>query len=415
MESGDDVLIIGGGVIGLATALALLESGRGVRVLEADKPGSGSSHGNCGTLTPSHAAPLAAPGTVGRALRWMLTPDAPLYVRPRLDPALWRWLLGFARRCNNRDWRRSAQARAVLLDASRDGFAPLVERYGLECEFEESGGDLVFRSQAELDQMGDELQLLDGLGIDYQLHGGADYLAAEPALLDGVVGAVSFPGDARLRPDRYVAELARAVRDAGGRIEEDCPAGAIDCGAGGAAVQTPRGTFRGSDLVLAAGAWSTPLARALGLRLPMQPGKGYSITYTRPAIVPRRPLVLHESSICVTVWDSGYRLGSTMEFSGFDASLNRRRLDALERGAREYLREPVGPVKQEEWCGWRPLSLDDVPIIGPVPGLPRAWVATGHGMLGVSMSVATGRLVAELVTGAEPHIDPVPYDPGRFA
>ena len=128
-----------------------------------------------------------------------------------------------------------------------------------------------------------------------------------------------------------------------------------------------------------------------------------------------RPMVLHGRRVCVTAWDSGFRLGSTMEFSGYDTSLNRRRLDGLERGAAGYLREPVGPAKQEEWYGWRPLSWDDTPIIGPAPGHERLWLATGHGMLGVSMSPSTGRLLAELVTGEAPHIDPAPYAPSRFA
>src|SRR5699024_2834601 len=151
------------------------------------------------------------------------------------------------------------------------------------------------------------------------------------------------------------------------------------------------------------------LARALRLgSIPVQPGKGYSITYDRPRIAPRPPLVLVERSVCVTTWDSGYRLGSTMEFSGYDATLNRRRLDALERGASEYLHEPVGPVKREEWFGWRPMTPDDLPIIGAVPGHDHLWLATGHGMLGVSMSTATAALVADLVCGREPGLDAAP-------
>jgi D-amino-acid dehydrogenase len=147
----------------------------------------------------------------------------------------------------------------------------------------------------------------------------------------------------------------------------------------------------------------------------MQPGKGYSITYDRPALSPRHPLVLHERSVCVTAWPSGFRLGSTMEFSGYDRSLNRRRLDALERAAREYLHKPVGPVKREEWFGWRPMTFDDLPIIGRVPGHRNLWLATGHGMLGVSMSTATAQLVADSITGRTPLIDPAPYRAERFA
>jgi D-amino-acid dehydrogenase len=172
--------------------------------------------------------------------------------------------------------------------------------------------------------------------------------------------------------------------------------------------------FAANDVVLAAGSWSPSLARDFGLRIPIQPGKGYSITYDRPASVPRRPLVLWERSVCVTAWDSGFRLGSTMEFSGYDASLNRRRLAALERGAAEYLREPVGPTRREQWFGWRPMTWDDLPLIGPVPDRRRAWVATGHGMLGVSMCMATAALLGDLMLGREPLVDPRPYRPGRF-
>jgi D-amino-acid dehydrogenase len=181
---------------------------------------------------------------------------------------------------------------------------------------------------------------------------------------------------------------------------------------------TAQGTLRARDVLVATGAWTPRLSLSPALaplRRVMQPGKGYSITYARPALAPRRPLTLHERSVCVSVWGSGYRLGSTMEFSGFDTSLNRRRLDALERAAREYLRDPVGPVKREEWYGWRPMSSDDVPILGAVPGHRHLWIATGHGMLGVSMSPATAQLMAELITGRPPFVDPAPYALARFA
>jgi D-amino-acid dehydrogenase len=416
MGERDDVLVVGGGVIGLASALALLEAGRGVRVLEARAVGSGSSHGNCGTITPSHAAPLAAPGKVARALRWMLTPDAPFYVKPSLDPGLWSWLLRFASRCNERDWRAAMVARAAILKHSRAALPEWVERHGLQCEYAEQGVDYVFRDERELAHLAAELPPLAELGIAAEIVDGAAYLRDEPALRDGVAGVVRFPGDARLRPDRYVAELARVVRAAGGVIEEHCEVHGLGDDGDGVRVSTSNGARSGRDVVVATGAWSPLLAKTAGLsKVPVQPGKGYSITYDRPALPPRRPIVLYERSVCVTTWDSGYRLGSTMEFSGYDTSLNRRRLDALERGAREYLHEPVGPVKREEWFGWRPISVDDLPIIGRVNGHRHAWIATGHGMLGVSMSTGTAGLVADLVCGREPRLDPEPYSPQRFA
>lgn len=411
----DDVIIIGGGAIGLATALALLEAGRSVRILDAGAVGGGASHGNCGTITPSHAPPLAAPGVVAQALRWMFTPDAPLYLKPRLDPALWHWLLRFAARCNPRDWRQSTQARAALLNDARARLADWVSRYGLQCEFEEGGLDYVFRDPRKFQQYVDESVLLKEFGIATQVFGGADYEREEPAMLPGVAGAIRFPGDARLRPDRYVAELARVVRERGGLIEEQCRVDRLEPTPDGVRLATSRGERKGGDAVIALGAWTPAFARRLGIRAPIQPGKGYSITYSRPARVPRHPMVLKDRSVCVTVWGSGFRLGSTMEFSGHDDTLNATRLAALERGAREFLREPVGAEVHERWCGWRPMTWDDLPLLGRAPGQRKVWIAAGHGMLGISMSTATGQLMADLMTGRPPAFDPSPYRPERFA
>ena len=411
----DDVLIIGGGAIGLATALALLDAGRGVRILEAGAVGGGASHGNCGTITPSHAPPLAAPGVVAQALRWMFTPDAPLYLKPRVDPALWHWLLRFAARCNPRDWRQSTQARAALLNDARARLADWVSRYGLQCEFEEEGLDYVFRDPRKFQQYVDESVVLKTFGIATQVFGGTDYEREEPAMLPGVAGAIRFPGDARLRPDRYVAELARVVRERGGVIEEQCRVDRLEPTSDGVRLATSQGERKGGEAVIALGAWTPAFARRLGIRAPIQPGKGYSITYSRPARVPRHPMVLKDRSVCVSVWDSGFRLGSTMEFSGHDDTLNATRLAALERGAREFLREPVGAEVHERWCGWRPMTWDDLPLLGRAPGQRKVWIAAGHGMLGISMSTATGQLMADLMAGRPPAFDPSPYRPERFA
>jgi len=207
-------------VVGLCTALALVDAGRSVRVIDAAAIGSGSSHGNCGTLTPSHAPPLAAPGLRATALRMMLTPDAPLYIRPRVDPRLWHWLLRFGARCNPRDWERSARAKAALLNDSRQRLQQWVSRYDLACEFTESGEDYVFRDPRRFEQGQHELALLRELGIGVEVIDGARYETLEPAVKPGVAGAIRFDGDAALRPDRYVDELARVLRERGGRIDE---------------------------------------------------------------------------------------------------------------------------------------------------------------------------------------------------
>ncbi|MDE2156945.1 MAG: FAD-dependent oxidoreductase [Xanthomonadaceae bacterium] len=414
--SHSDVLILGGGVIGLACALYLRKAGASVRVLEQGTPGCGSSHGNCGTITPSHAAPLAKPGMMGMALRSMLRADAPLYINPRFDGPRLRWLLGFARHGNWRDFASAATARAAILQRSRRLLRDLMRDDGLDCEFTEEGLLYVYRTaKLQAADEHDHVAVLDRLGIAVERLRGEQLQAMEPALKPGVVGGLMHPGDAQLRPDRYVAELARRVVELGGTIETQAKVEAFTTAQGRIAqVHSRRGTFRGERVLLALGAWSPLLGRKLDLRLPMQPGKGYSLSYSRPARVPRHALVLREAAVCVTTWGSGYRLGSTMEFSGYAEGLNRTRLEALRRGAAEGLHEPEGPELLEEWWGWRPMSVDEVPIIGPSTRWSNLSLATAHGMLGVSMSAATGELVAAQLAGTEPAIDPQPYAPARF-
>ena len=210
MNDRADVLIVGAGVVGLAAAIELLQAGRSVLVLDAGRAGGGSSHGNCGTITPAISAPLAEPGRIARAA---LAADAGRAVlrAPAPGPALWRWFAHFAARCNERDWRRGMADKAALLKASRALLQERVERLGLDCEFLASGTDYVFRDERTLAHFCAEPPLLEELGIASRRIDGDAYSREETSLLPGVAGVVRFPGDARLRPDRFVAELARVL------------------------------------------------------------------------------------------------------------------------------------------------------------------------------------------------------------
>lgn len=411
-----DVLILGAGVIGLSCAWQLLQAGRSVRVIDRIGPGAGSSHGNCGTLTPSHAPPLAEPGVIAKAMRWMLQDDAPLYIKPRWDPALWSWLLRFARQCRSDRADTVTRHRAAILLQSRQVLDEFLSQTGIDCENRNDGLLYAFRDTASLTSYAGLPAQLKPFGLDARLLSRAEVLAMEPALRPEVVGGLLHSQDGHLRPDRLIDGLAEKVRQLGGII--DAPAEIIGFERRVDRIEAvwlrDGRRLRAAQIVCALGAWSPQLFRQLSIHLPIQPGKGYSITYSRPELCPQRPLVLKERSVCVTSWASGYRLGSTMEFAGYDESLNERRLGALERAAREYLIEPIGATVQERWYGWRPMTPDDLPLIGPVPGLQGIWLATGHGMLGVSMSAATGLMVRQMLLGQPADLDPAPFSPKRF-
>lgn len=412
---GFDVAIIGAGVIGLSCALHLLRAGRSVVVLERDRVGSGASHGNCGTITPSHALPLAQPGMLAKALRWMMSKDAPFYVAPRFDPALLAWLLRFGRNCHWDQVRRATRDRAALLNLSRQLMEQLILEESIDCEFSASGLLTVFRDPRAFDEARIIESLLAEVDIPIVALDGAEVEAREPALRPGVAAGHWYPSDAVLRPDRFVAELARVVRALGGEIREHSLVDSFVAHSSGAPHAVVAGRpIAADELLLCGGAWTPEISKALGLRVPIQPGKGYSITYAALDAPPRTPLVLRERSVCVTAWESGFRLGSTMEFSGYDTRLNRLRLDALVRGASEYLLPPLGGAVQEEWYGWRPMMADDLPILGASSRLPHTWFAGGHGMLGMSMSVASGHCLAELMLGRTPAIPTAPFAPSRL-
>jgi D-amino-acid dehydrogenase len=410
------VIVVGGGVIGAACAHFLNRAGWAVTVLDRGAFGRGSSHANCGFVCPSHVLPLAEPGMIGQALRSMLKKDAAFTIKPRFDPALWSWLWRFARRCNHRDMIRAGHAIQALLDSSRALYQQLMGAEPLDCEWQTRGLLYVYRTPAEMEKYAETDKLLsDTFHRPAKRFDGDALIEMEPALKPGLAGAWYYEGDAHLRPDRLMSSWRRLLESRGVRVVEQCEVRGLVRDQGRCrAVGTTQGEMPAEAFVVAAGAWTPLLARELGCRVPIQPGKGYSITMARPARCPATPLIFPEHRVAVTPMRSGYRLGSTMEFAGYDTTLSRRRLDLLREGARPYLHEPFGEPVEEEWYGWLPMTYDSIPIIGRSPAMDNVLIAAGHNMLGLSMAPATGKLVAELLGGDHPHLDPAPYAATRF-
>ncbi len=416
MSAGGSVLVVGGGVIGTACAYYLSRARWTVTVLDRGAFGQGCSHANCGLVCPSHVLPLAEPGAVRRALRALLQRDSPFCIKPRLDPALWSWLLQFARRCNAGDRLEAGRAIQALLNSSRALYDELLRQEPIDCEWEARGLLFVLQSRQGMEHYAATDQLLrDVFDLPAQRYDGDALLGLEPALKPGLAGGWLYRTDAHLRPDRLLASWRRVLEARGVRILEHCDVQGF-VGAQGRArtVITSQGEFTAEAFIVATGALTPFLNRHLGCKIPIQPGKGYSITMARPAKCPTLPLIFEEHRVVATPMRSGYRLGSTMEFAGYDTCLNRRRLNLLREGARHYLQEPYGEPVEEEWYGWRPMTPDSLPILDRSPAWSNVLIAAGHNMLGLSMAPATGKLAAEMLGGEVPHLDPSPYSVTRF-
>ncbi len=411
----DDVLVIGGGMIGLACAHYLARAGRKVRVIEREAVGAGASHGNCGLVLTSDLVPLCTPGAVRKEIVGMLRGTSPLSIKPRVDLGLIAWLVKFAGACRADRLPAAMRARESILASSERLFKELFSAGGLEADYERRGVLLVYRSEEEFDGHAATNRWLEPYGLAAAPLLGSALRSVEPALRSDLFGAWHHRTDAHLRPDALLRSWRTSLAGNGVVFTENCALKGLRTAGGKIeSAVTAAGEIRARDYVISAGAWSAGLLAPLGLKLPVQPGKGYSITMARPARCPKIPCYLHERRVVATPWASGYRLGGTMEFSGFDTDLNRRRLDALKSAAREYLEDPLGRPVIEEWAGLRPMTYDDLPVIGRAPGLGNLLLATGHGMLGVTTAPATGKLVAEMVCGEPPHIDPAPFRIERF-
>lgn len=411
-----DVVIVGGGVIGSACAYFLAKAGCRVTIVEQGQFGRGCSHGNCGFVSPSHVLPLATPGAARHAIRSMMSPDSPFYIKPRLNFTLWRWLWKFARRCNVRDMMESARAIQALLNSSRSLYDEIIAGEAMDCEWQTLGILFVLATQQGMEDFAHHVQLLrDEFNVSVKRFDGPEVDRLEPALKPGLAGGWLFDWDAHLRPDRLMAAWRQVLERRSVTIRENFAVrGIIREGRTAKTLVTSQEEFAAEMFVFATGAWTPLLAKELGCPIPIQPGKGYSMTMARPGICPKLPLLFEQHRVAVTPMHSGYRLGSTMEFAGYDATLNPRRLALLKAGAEHYLREPYGEPVVEEWFGWRPMTWDSRPIIDRSPALDNVWIAAGHNMLGVSMAPATGRLLAEVMSGTTPHIDPQPYRATRF-
>jgi len=416
---GRRVVVCGAGIVGLCSAHYLLERGHRVTVVERGAPDHDCcSLGNAGFISPSHFLPLASPGMVRKALSWVGDPESPFYVHPRLDPGLISWGIRFWRASSGERARRAAPLLRDLNLASRALFEELAKRTENSFGLAKEGLLLLLRTERGLEEEGLLAARSRELGMPAQVLDAGGARALEPDLSLDVMGGVLYPLDAHLVPQRLVATLTRLVAERGGCFlwGAEVTGWKTSHSTVNAAITT-NGEIDGDEFVLTAGSWTPTLARGLGLRLPMQPGKGYSLTLDAPRALPRHSMILQEARVAVTPMGSSLRVGGTMELAGYNLEINPPRLRGLTRSLCRYLPtyRPEDFSSVHPWCGLRPCTPDGLPYVGRTRRLPNLIVASGHAMMGVSMAPITGTLVAEIVAGEPPSVDLAGLDPGRFA
>jgi D-amino-acid dehydrogenase len=422
---GERTLVLGGGIIGVCAAYYLARRGEPVTLIDRGAFDTCASTGNAGIIALGHP-PMPRPGLTRNVLRMLFNECNPLYIPPRLDIHLLRWLLGFRRACTDAHFAHTMRVLAELGWATGECFERIVEEEGLAAstEYHHTGWIEVCRTAGRLEQARAEAELLRGYGYTVDMLSGEELCLREPAFLPGVAGAAHYTDSRFAHPQKFLAELADRASRHGAELRTQAEVRAIVMRDGRfSAVELESGErIGGRRLVLAGGAWSTALARAIGVNVPMQPGKGYNMDLaweepaaSRDVILPSTTCVLAETFVAVTPIGGGLRLAGTVEFSGMNDRLRPKRLEMLRTGARRYLRgiDTAKPVST--WCGLRPCTADGLPIVGWAPGAEGVFIATGHAMMGFALGPVTGKLIAEAMLDGRTSVDLSPLSPERYA
>ncbi len=413
--AGRDVTVIGGGIVGMSCALFLRRDGHNVTVIDPQVAERAASFGNAGLISSSCVTPLGVPGLWRQVPGMLLNRSGPLRINWSYLPQITPWLLRFLAASSRRRVEASAHAMAALSADIMTAHDELAAEAGADDLLRRNGSIKLFRSEAEFAGSALDRELMDHHGVRYEVLDGPGIERMEPNL-SGRYGFGIYRPDCvtTVNPGKLVKAYTARFRACGGTVLESEVVRIEDSGSGGRQVVTKSGTHSFDVLVLAAGAWSKPLAQQLGVRLPLDTERGYHLNMkVEPARGPSRLLFLMDLGLVLVPTDEGLRLTSGVEFGGLAAAPNYRRIYRMRDAVGAAFPHLKGEVDRQ-WMGFRPSFPDSMPVIGPVPGKPWAVLAFGHGHLGLTFGPTTGRLVSDLVAGRNPPIDLTPFRPNRF-
>ncbi|HWB19313.1 MAG TPA: FAD-dependent oxidoreductase [Phycisphaerales bacterium] len=415
LDMSSHTIIVGGGIIGVTTAYYLARAGHRVTLLERNQLHEGASKGNAGIIALGHP-PLGRPGLVWKTIKWMLDGGSPLYIPPRVDFGLFAWMWRFRSACTPAHFNHCMNILAQLGWETGECWDKLVADESLDCEYNTGGWLDVFLTREGMDHGLEDARLLNKHDYKTTTLSGDQLRAFQPAFLPEVVGAVHYTDSRFANPRRAVEQIADRAKKHGATLRFQTPVKSFVTSNGvcsGVTLETGE-QLHADSVVLAAGVWSDALARQFGVRIPMQAGKGYHLNLTAPDPCPTVSCVLNETFVAVTPMDGGLRLAGTVELSGINHKIYRRRLEMLPEGARKYLHGIDQTIVKSEWCGLRPCTADGLPVIGWAPKLRNLFIAAGHAKYGFAYGPATARIAADHILSNGSAIDIRPFNADRF-
>lgn len=404
------VTILGGGVIGVSTAYYLARGGHQVTVIDRQQEaGQETSYANAGQISPGYSAPWAAPGMPLKAIKWLLQEHSPLVIRPLPDPAMVRWALQLLANCTESAYARNKERMLRLATYSGECISALREEIGLHYDAGTRGTLQLFRTQKQVGGAAKDIAVLEQCGVAYELLDAVGCTQAEPALAiveDKIAGGLRLPGDQTGDCFKYTQGLASHCQSLGVEFRMGVSIERLVADGGRlAGVETDRGRVESDAYVLALGSYSPLLLRPLGIKIPVYPVKGYSITVpiTDPEGAPVSTVMDETHKVAVTRLGERIRAAGTAELCGYDLRLDAKRRRTVDHVVRDLFPTGGDVAKAEFWCGLRPMTPDGTPVIGATP-LQGLYLNTGHGTLGWTMSAGSGRVIADLLSGRKPEI-----------